>query len=680
MTGFVNLVLRVEKKMYVIEQPISHATAADFVTNVLAKRNAVYDAHNEDLSVGLIMNGLTSDFAIFVRNYNMHNMGKTIGELHALLIKYEKGLPKTAETPQGMAIRSGKIQKASKKLLNAKGKGKRKGNGKDKSYIRKPKKLNLLLKEHMEKDDTCRHYREVGYCKRNSPAYLYELIKKKKQVGTASSSDIFFVRMMFFFNAIPCDGIYETDMHDLVPNVNSSYNVSNKRSKHNLDSTYLWHCRLAHISTMTKKPFPHHTERATDLLGILHTGVCGPLRHVSRHGASYFITFTDDYSHYGYVYLLKHKHEVFETFKEKSYVVRHGLIYDESYNSVVILLGLCSRVCNTHSQYVPTKKVDKTPYELWSKRTHQAPNRLYLNVEAEEHSLGDLNEPTSYKDAMLDPESKKWLDAMNAKMQSMIDNMVWVLVDLSPNCKTVRSKWIYKKKTDMDDIVHTYKAGLLGKGYTQTFMVDYEETFSPVPNIRAIRILISIAAEATFILGIKIYKDRSKRLIGLGQNAYMDKILKRYKIDNSKRGHNPMKERLNINKTQGASTPKEMKRMQNVPYALVVVSIMYAVRCTRLGVAFAQNITSRYKQNPGEPHWTTAKNILKYLRNTKDMFLVYGRNPEAELLVDCYCNARFETDRDEIKSQTRYVFILNRRYNRLEKLQAKYYYNVRYKS
>nr|GEW39639.1 reverse transcriptase domain-containing protein [Tanacetum cinerariifolium] len=63
--------------------------------------------------------------------------------------------------------------------------------------------------------------------------------------------------------------------------------------------------------------------------------------------------------------------------------------------------------------------------------------------------------------------------------------------------------------------------------------------------------------------------------------------------------------------------------------------------------------------NPGEPHWTIVKTILKYLRNTKDMFLVYGGNHKAELRVDCYCNAGFETDRDDIKSQTGYVFILN---------------------
>ncbi|GKF47942.1 hypothetical protein Tco_0141193, partial [Tanacetum coccineum] len=73
-----------------------------------------------------------------------------------------------------------------------------------------------------------------------------------------------------------------------------------------------------------------------------------------------------------------------------------------------------------------------------SERTRQAPNRFCLNVEAEEHSLGDLNEPTSYKAAMLDSESNKWIDAMNAEIQSTMDNMVWVLVDLPPGCKTVR--------------------------------------------------------------------------------------------------------------------------------------------------------------------------------------------------------------------------------------------------
>ncbi|GJZ72307.1 hypothetical protein Tco_0636158 [Tanacetum coccineum] len=99
------------------------------------------------------MNGLTSDFVGFVRNYNMHNMRKKIGELHALLIKYEKDLPKKATTPQVMAIKGGRIQKANKKSLNAKGNGKGKGKGKDKSYIPKPKNPKPFAKEHLIKDD-----------------------------------------------------------------------------------------------------------------------------------------------------------------------------------------------------------------------------------------------------------------------------------------------------------------------------------------------------------------------------------------------------------------------------------------------------------------------------------------------------------------------------------------------
>ncbi|GKD04890.1 hypothetical protein Tco_1179864 [Tanacetum coccineum] len=94
----------------------------------------------QDITVGLILNGLTKYFVGFVRNYNMHNMEKTIGEIHAMLIEYEKGLPKKAKTPQVMMIRGDKIQKAKKKSLNAKGQNKVKGKGKDKKvYIPKPK-------------------------------------------------------------------------------------------------------------------------------------------------------------------------------------------------------------------------------------------------------------------------------------------------------------------------------------------------------------------------------------------------------------------------------------------------------------------------------------------------------------------------------------------------------------
>ncbi|GKD97114.1 hypothetical protein Tco_1381011 [Tanacetum coccineum] len=87
--------------------------------------------------------------------------------------------------------------------------------------------------------------------------------------------------------------------------------------------------------------------------------------------------------------------------------------------------------------------------------------------------------------------------------------------------------------------------------------------------------------------------------------------------------------------------------MQRVPYALAIGSIMYAVRCTRLDIAFTQNLCSRFQHNPCEVHWTTIKNILKYLRNTKDMVLVYEGRPETNLKVTCYADAGFQTDKDD---------------------------------
>ncbi|GJS73036.1 retrotransposon protein, putative, ty1-copia subclass [Tanacetum coccineum] len=127
-------------------------------------------------------------------------------------------------------------------------------------------------------------------------------------------------------------------------------------------------------------------------------------------------------------------------------------------------------------------------------RTRHAPDRMCLYINVEEHELGDLNEPANCKDAILYPESDKLLAAMNAEMQSMKDNQDWDLVDIPPNGKTVGSKWLFKKKTVMDGKVHTYKACLVAKGFTQTYGVDYEETFSLVADIRAIRILIAIPA------------------------------------------------------------------------------------------------------------------------------------------------------------------------------------------
>ncbi|GJS82305.1 retrotransposon protein, putative, ty1-copia subclass [Tanacetum coccineum] len=130
-------------------------------------------------------------------------------------------------------------------------------------------------------------------------------------------------------------------------------------------------------------------------------------------------------------------------------------------------------------------------------------------------------------------------------------------------------------------------------------------------------------------------------------------------MDTSKRGTIPMQPNVDFSKSQGPSTLAEVKQMKGIPYASAIGSIMYAVRCTGPDVAFSQNLTSGYQQNPGESHWTAVKNILKYIRNTKDMFLVYGGDSTTGLSVTCYTDASWKTDRDDLRSQTGYVLVMN---------------------
>ena len=75
-------------------------------------------------------------------------------------------------------------------------------------------------------------------------------------------------------------------------------------------------CEPCLFGKMTKTPFSGTMEQATDLLEIIHTDVCDPMSVKARGKYRYFLTFTDDLSRYGYIYLMKHKSETFEKFKE----------------------------------------------------------------------------------------------------------------------------------------------------------------------------------------------------------------------------------------------------------------------------------------------------------------------------------------------------------------------------
>nr|GEY66085.1 hypothetical protein [Tanacetum cinerariifolium] len=694
------------------------------------------------LGVSLILIGLRKEYDSFVQNYNMHSMGKTVNELHAMLKLHEQTLPKD-NAPALHAIRADKVQKKRNyprylaELLKKKKNTTSGAGGSGIFVIELPSGLEIVLNNCHYAPSITRGV--ISVSRLYEDGFINRFVNNAIQVSRNN---------MVYFSAIPKDGIFEIDLSNSYTNESSIYAVSNKNAKLDLDSALLWHCHLGHISKkhieklqhdgllnstdlrafekcvscmsgkMARKPYTHQVERAKDLLGLIHTDVCGVFKIMSRQGESYFVTFTDDFSHYGYVYLLKHKHEVFETFKVFQKEVEnqlgktikslcsdrggeymsqefldhlkdHGIIahrtppYTSQHNGVSdrrnrtlldmvrsmmsqttlpkyfwdYALGTATRILNMvptkkgcealvkrdtltkpdkleprsikyifigypketmgHSFYYPPEnkvlvawnakflenslitqegtgsledleiileedthpsidtslnhkeddlEIDEPQIDIIpirrSTMIRRPTDRMCLYIDAEEHKLGYLGEPANYKAALLDPESDKWLNAMNVKMQSIKDNKVWVLVELPPNGKIVGSKWLFKKRL---------------------------ETFSPVADVRAIRILIAIAAYYDY----EIWQMDVKTAF---LNGYLNV---EYYMENFKRGSIPMQEKLRLSKSQGALTPAELKR---------------------------------------DLYWTTVNNILKYLRNTKDMFLVYG---EAEYIAafDAYKEA-----------------------------------------
>ena len=100
--------------------------------------------------------------------------------------------------------------------------------------------------------------------------------------------------------------------------------------------------------------------------------------------------------------------------------------------------------------------------------------------------LLDHDEPMNYEEAMMSPDSTKWLEAMKSEMRSMYENKVWTLIDLPNDRRDIEIKWIFKRKTDADSSVTIYKARLVARGFRQVQGVDYDEIFSLVAMFKSI--------------------------------------------------------------------------------------------------------------------------------------------------------------------------------------------------
>ena len=123
--------------------------------------------------------------------------------------------------------------------------------------------------------------------------------------------------------------------------------------------------------------------------------------------------------------------------------------------------------------------------------------RLSPSYQAFVSNLASVSIPNHVEDALTNP---KWKHAMIEEMKALHKNSTWELVELPRGHKTVGCKWVFTIKHKADGSIERYKARLVAKGYTQTYGVDYEETFAPVAKMNTVRILLSLAANLNWPL------------------------------------------------------------------------------------------------------------------------------------------------------------------------------------
>ena len=112
-------------------------------------------------------------------------------------------------------------------------------------------------------------------------------------------------------------------------------------------------------------------------------------------------------------------------------------------------------------------------------------------------------------------------------------------------------------------------------------------------------------------------------MLGLSQTSYIDQILAKFSMQDSKKGFVPFRVGISLSSYQSPKTHTEIERIRGISYVSAVEILMYAMLCTRPDIYFIVGMVSKYQSDPGEEHWIAIKHIFKYLRRMRDYILVY---------------------------------------------------------
>nr|GEX02021.1 hypothetical protein [Tanacetum cinerariifolium] len=610
----------------------------------------------KELKTFLILVSLRKEYDSFVQNYNMHSMGKTVTELHAMLKLHEQTTPPKEVAHALHAIRAGRIQKNQKKKSHKATKGNQ-GKGKAKmgnalvpapSYAPKPNNPSTPKKDNPAKDTAtnvglrgsrklkpgalsvyvgdghCAGVNAIGEFHLCLPSRLVLILHNCHYAPSITRGIVLVLRLhkdgfvnrfendnsinvsknnLIYSNAIPRDDIYEI----VLSNANdiSMYAISNKRAKLNLNSDLLWHCRLGHINKKcTEKLQQDGLLDSTDFEKYV-TCMSGKMAR-------------KPYSH--------------QVERAKDLL---GLIHTDYY-----ALESAARILNM----VLTKKVDKTPYEVWHE---QAPKLSYLKVWGCEALV---KRDTLTKPEKLEPRALKCI------FVGYLEETMGYSFYYPPKNKVFVARNVEFFENDVID----HEAS----GSLEVLKIIQEEDTHPSLD--------------TSLDHKEDDQEINKPQRDLGEPANYKAALLDPESDKWLNAMNVEMRSIKDNKVwELVYLPSDVKTIDiRAIRILIAIAAFYDCEIWQLDVktAFLNGylneevymeqpggfVSQKFpNRNPSDAHWTAVKNILKYFRNTKDMFFVYGGDTKRELRVSCYTDVGYLTDADDMKSQTGYVFVLN---------------------
>ncbi|XP_020270762.1 uncharacterized protein LOC109845935 [Asparagus officinalis] len=260
---------------------------------------------------------------------------------------------------------------------------------------------------------------------------------------------------------------------------------------------------------------------------------------------------------------------------------------------------------------------------------------------------------------------------MHEELGALEKNRTWELVKLPEEKRAVGCKWVFTVKQNPDGQVERYKARLVAKGYSQTYGIDYDETFAPVAKMSIVWTLISLAVNGDdekeiaqlkerldkefevkdlgllrYFLGIEI--SRGAEGIILSQRKYALDLLKETGMLGCKLATTPIDQKFKLGAEAGE--PVDRDRYQRLVGRLIYLSH------TRPDISFAMSVVSHYMHDPRKGHMDAVYQILRYLKSAPGKELILRKNKH--MSIEGYCDSDWASCADDRRSTSGYCIFI----------------------